>query len=185
MSSGAIAVCASGPSLCSEDIHHLRDNKIPVVTVNSSWMIYPGCQYIFAGDDVWWNVNYHRIYSSAERWTCSKTAARMYGINYFESKTEGTFNSGAMAIRFAISLGVEDIILLGYDCSLEKGIHWHGTHTGMNNPTGHSIQRWKTEFEMLASEMCRRVNIVNCSRGSRLSCFPLIALDATIRRIKY
>lgn len=183
MSARAIAICASGPSLCSEDIHRLRDNKIPVVTVNSSWMIYPGCQYIFAGDDAWWNVNYHRIYSPAEKWTSSETAARAYSINYFERRTEGTFNSGAVAILFAMSQGAEDIILLGYDCSLEKGGHWHGQHTGLHNPTGHSIQRWKVEFEMLASEIKRRVNIVNCSPGSRLNCFPVVSLESTIRRV--
>lgn len=184
MSSGTIAVCASGPSLCSEDVHRLRDNKIPVITVNSSWMIYPGCQYIFAGDDAWWNTSHHRICSPAEKWTCSETAARTYGINYFEKTSGGTFNSGMMAILFAMSLGAEDIILLGYDCSLEKGIHWHGVHTGMSNPTAHSIHRWKKEFEMLASEMRRRVNIVNCSRESRLNCFPVVSLENTIRRVK-
>lgn len=183
MSSSAIAICASGPSLCSEDVYRLRDSKIPVIAVNSSWMIYPGCQYLFAGDEAWWNFNYHRIYSPAEKWTCSEKAASEYGINYFERGSLSTLNSGAMAILFAMSLGAEDIILLGYDCSLEKGIHWHGAHIGMNNPTSHSIQRWKAEFEILASEIRRRVNIVNCSRESRLNCFPVVSLKNTILRV--
>ncbi|EPY7113965.1 hypothetical protein ACXEHT_004839 [Klebsiella variicola] len=184
MSAETIAICASGPSLCIQDVHHLRDNKIPVITVNSSWMMYPGCQYIFAGDDAWWKANYHQINSPAERWTCSETAARTYGINYFEGGTYGSFNSGAVAILFAISLGAENVILLGYDCSLEKGIHWHGMHPGLHNPTGHSLHRWKMDFDVLAYEINRRANVINCSRGSRLTCFPCVTLESRLRKIK-
>ncbi|MBA4823863.1 hypothetical protein H2241_23425 [Pantoea ananatis] len=184
MPEGIIAVCASGPSLCCDDIYRLRDHKIPVITVNSSWMIYPECQYIFAGDDVWWANNYHLVHSQAQRWTCSKKAAQKYGINYFERAIEGSFNSGMMAILLAISLGAVDIILLGFDCSLEKGLHWHGKHSGLNNPTGHSIRRWKTEFEILTSKKYQGVNIVNCTPETRLTCFQCATLETRLQRIK-
>lgn len=184
MSIRAIAVCASGPSLRSEDVYRLRANRIPIITVNSSWMIDPDCQYIFAGDKEWWDNNYFQINSPAQLWTCNEDAARTYKINYFEENIEGTLNSGMMAILFSISLGTEDIILLGYDCSLEKGIHWHGRHTDLNNPTGYSILRWKKEFEIMASETRRRVNIINCSRESILTCFPRVSLESTLLRIK-
>ncbi|WP_156506627.1 hypothetical protein [Pantoea sp. OXWO6B1] len=184
MSEGIIAVCASGPSLCCDDIYRLRDHKIPVITVNSSWMIYPECQYIFAGDDAWWANNYNLINSQAQRWTCSKNAAQKYGISYFERTIEGTFNSGMMAIFLAISLGAVDIILLGFDCSIEKGLHWHGKHSGLNNPTGHSIHRWKKEFEILTSEKYREINIANCTPETRLTCFPRTTLENRLQRIK-
>lgn len=184
MSDGTIGVCASGPSLCRNDVYRLRDKKIPVITVNSSWMIYPDCQYIFAGDDSWWNDNYQLIDSQAQRWTCSKTAALLYGINYFENTYEDTFNSGLMAIIFAMSLGAENIILLGYDCSLENGVHWHGRHSRLHNPTGHSIRRWKIEFEKMTSLISKRVNIVNCTPESRLSCFPRTTLEKMLWKIK-
>lgn len=184
MSTGVVAVCASGPSLCSEDVYRLHDDKIPIITVNSSWKIFPECQYIFAGDNDWWKDNYYQINSPAQLWTCSKDAAHTYKLNYFEKNFEGTFNSGMMAIIFSIALGVGDVILMGYDCSLEKGIHWHGMHANLNNPTGYSIQRWKKEFEIMASETRRRVNIINCSRESRLTCFPRVSLENTLLRIK-
>ncbi|MFP1725852.1 hypothetical protein [Lonsdalea quercina] len=184
MTASVIAVCASGPSLCSNDVHRLRDHGIPVVTVNSSWEMYPECQYIFAGDEAWWNDNYDLITSPAQKWTCSETAARKYEIHYFDKKTEATLNSGMVAILFAMNLGVENIILLGYDCSLEKGVHWHGKHPRLNNPTSHSTRRWNTEFQSYSLDVQRRVNIVNCSHGTRLSCFPRAGLDETLRRVK-
>jgi hypothetical protein len=52
--------------------------------------------------------------------------AQKNGMHYFNFRTGMTLNSGLVAILFAISLGVEDIFLPGYDCSLENG----GTGTG-------------------------------------------------------
>lgn len=184
MSYGAIAVCASGPSLCKEDIQLLKINKIPAITVNSSWQMHPECQYVFAGDEAWWNVNHYRINSSAQKWTCSKVASQLYGIHYFEKDNVEILSSGMVAILFAMSLGAENIILLGYDCSLQHSIHWHGLHAGMNNPTGHSIRRWKEESFLLAREIKRRVNVVNCSRESQLTCFPSVTLETTLQRVK-
>ncbi|MFP1752400.1 hypothetical protein ACLECX_06885 [Lonsdalea quercina] len=184
MTANAIAVCASGPSLCKADVQRLCDHEIPVITINSSWAIYPECQYIFSGDEAWWNDNYDLITSPAQKWTCSESAAQKYKIHYFDKETEEALNTGIVAILFAISLGVENIILLGYDCSLEKGVHWHGKHPRLNNPTSYSVRRWKTEFESYSIDIRRRVNIVNCSHESRLSCFPKASLEETLRRVK-
>jgi hypothetical protein len=89
-----------------------------------------------------------------------------------------------VVIFFAMSQGAENIILLGYDCSLEKGIHWHGAHARLHNPTDHSFNRWKAEFEMLASKINRKVNIINCSRAGRLTCFPRFTLESTLRKTR-
>lgn len=184
MSVDVIAVCASGPSLCRDDIYHLIDNKIPVMTINSSWKLYPECQYIFAGDEVWWKNNHHIIDSSAQKWTSNESAAKIYGINHFKIQIESTINSGLVAIFFAMSLGFENVILLGYDCSIEKGIHWHGKHLRLNNPNSSSIRRWRTEFELFSPELRRRGNVVNCSHETRLSCFPKAGLEKTLKRLK-
>jgi len=175
-----IAICASGPSLTSPDCHLISTANIPLITVNTSWRAAPQCRYIYAGDLDWWDKNHGSITSGAERWTCNRRAATRYGLNLFDTDTSGTFNSGQRAILFAMSLGAKNIILLGYDCSILNGLHWHGSHEGINNPTADNIRRWQGEFARIA-EMPARARIINCSRQTSLSCFPRAALEDVIR----
>lgn len=175
-----IAVCASGPSLTAADCALVSDAGIPLIAVNSSWRAAPQCRYIYAGDLQWWDKNHAEIASNAERWTCNRRAAARYGIHLFETDTSGTFNSGQRAILFAMSLGVTNIILLGFDCSILNGLHWHGAHEGISNPTADNIRRWHGEFARIA-EMPGRPLIINCSRQTSIRCFPRAALEDAIR----
>lgn len=175
-----IAICASGPSLTASDCALLSAADIPLITVNTSWRAAPQCRYIYAGDLDWWDKNHAGITSSAELWTCNTRAAKRYGINLFDTDTSGTFNSGQRAILFAMSLGAKHIILLGYDCSILNGLHWHGAHAGINNPTADNIRRWQGEFARIA-EMPSRARIINCSRQTSLNCFPKAELENVIR----
>ncbi|WP_194761210.1 hypothetical protein [Pantoea ananatis] len=177
-----IAVCASGPSLTEEDCALISDAGIPLITVNSSWSAAPQCRYIYAGDLDWWDKYHAQISSAAERWTCNDRAAARYGLQLFDTDTSGTFNSGQRAILFAMHLGAEKIILLGYDCSVTNGLHWHGAHDGISNPTPDNVRRWHGEFARIADSQ-PGAQIVNCSRQTSLTCFTRASLEDVIREI--
>jgi len=166
-----VAVCiASGPSLNVEHIEIVRMFDVFTITVNSSWMIMPDCNVIYAGDYKWWVENYYCIDSPAEKWSCSHQAVDEFDLNYHCAT--GAYNSGLRAIQFAISLGFFEVILLGYDCSLGNGVHWHGEHQSLRNPTNKSIQMWQRQFMSLSANLKERgVNVFNCSPSSKLSCF--------------
>lgn len=130
------------------------------------------CHHIFAADYAWWQRYHDEIDISAQRWTVSKRAKNFYGPNLFKPKEERAFNSGQRAIQLAAHLGASRIILLGYDCSLENGTHWHGEHPGkMHNPTPEEVSRWHNDFSSLVTEL-PGIEIVNCSRRTALTCFP-------------
>ncbi|MCK0554483.1 hypothetical protein KFO32_15655 [Pantoea ananatis] len=178
-----VAICASGPSLKVSDCALLSNAGIPLITVNSSWRAAPQCQYIYAGDLGWWDKNFSAIASGAEKWTCNLQASTRYGLNLFETDTSGTFNSGQRAILFAASLGAQNIILLGYDCSIANGLHWHGAHAELDNPTAKCIERWQGEFSILSNLLPPNVNVTNCSRQTSLACFTRASLEDAIRDI--
>ncbi|WP_353613946.1 hypothetical protein [Mangrovibacter phragmitis] len=163
---------ASGPSLSRKDCLLSAKSGLPIIAVNSSWQIIPECQYIFAGDYAWWDKHHDNITSHAEKWTTSPRAKILYGVNLFGGHTEGAFNSGQMAIRLASHFGAKRIILLGYDCSLKNGIHWHGKHHGLDNPSREEVSRWHTDFSSLVCEL-PDVEIINASRYTELTCFPV------------
>ena len=176
-----IIVCiASGPSLTREDCALASTSGMPIIAVNSSWLAVPDCQHIFAGDYLWWVHNHDAVGSSAELWTQSLRARDMFGIQLFRPADSGPFNSGQRAIQLAAHLGGTRVILLGYDCTLANGHHWHGRHPAtMHNPVPREVGRWHTDFSSLVSEL-QGVEIINATRHTALTCFPRTTIEAAI-----
>lgn len=168
---------ASGPSLTAEDCELIRRSGVKTLAVNDSWQMAPFCNYIYAGDRKWWATHIEEITCQAERWTCSKKAANDYGLNYHYAG--GPFNSGMRAIQWATVSGFKKVALLGFDCSIKNGIHWHGPHKGrlLRNPNSQKVKKWHDQFERAAMQADQKgVDVINCSRETELNCFPRVPL---------
>lgn len=170
---------ASGPSLSGEDCDLIQVRNFPVITVNSSWSAVPSCQHIYAADCCWWEQYGEGITSQAARWCGDEFTARRFGINCLPTAIPGSFNSGQRAIELAIHLGARRVLLLGYDCSIRNGTHWHGNHALLSNPDKFSVARWQEEFTRLRA-VAGDVEIINCSRFTRLTCFPRQSLETAL-----
>lgn len=179
-----VCVCvASGPSLTTEDCELVRLSGFPVIAVNNTWKRVPFCQHLCAVDDGWWRMNRPWVPERLPGWSCNRGVSRRYGLQHFERLTEGSFNSGQCAIELAYRLGFRRILLLGYDCSLKNGIHWHGPHTATPNPTSQSIDKWHSEFARTRQHLPAEVDIINCSRSTELTCFPRYSLTEELGRL--
>lgn len=178
--SGRTVVCiASGPSLSEADCEVVRRSGLPTIAVNTSWQRAPFAAVLYAGDAVWWEENAGKVNIPAERWTCSRLAAKQFDARLHQAY--GPYNSGMRAIQFAIDCGASRVILLGYDCSVEKGSHWHGDHAGTKNPDGHKVRLWQQQFSMVAMHAkARGIEILNCSADTALKCFPRADLIGSI-----
>lgn len=174
-----VAVIASGPSLAQADCDLVESAGIPAIAVNTSWRMARFAGVIYAGDAVWWDVNIADIDIPAQRWTCSRQAHLKHGVNLHS--VVGPYNSGARAVQFALENHAKRLILLGCDCSLENGIHWHGRHEQTNNPTNHKVRQWHAHFGRVSRIAASRgVPIINCSRKTALRCFPIRDLESEI-----
>jgi len=169
---------ASGPSLTASDCELVKKSGIKTVAVNNSWEMAQSCTYLYAGDAKWWKANFSKINIPAEKWTCSDRAANTYKLHYHIAA--GPYNSGMRAIQFGMSKGFKSIALLGYDCSIKNGIHWHGAHTEpvLRNPTVSKIEKWHDQFKRV-SDIAKKqgIKIYNCSRYTELSCFEQANLE--------
>lgn len=168
---GETVVCiASGVSLTAEDCGIIEATPFATIAVNNSWQRARFCKVIYAGDHKWWHEYHESIDIPAERWSCARHADR-YGCRYHPAGT-GDYNSGMRAIQFAIWRGAKQIILLGYDCSIKQGTHWHGNHVGLKNPDNIRVKEWHKQFAQVAKEAEKAtVDIINCSRYTDLTCF--------------
>ncbi|HHX8240231.1 hypothetical protein LPQ20_20900 [Klebsiella pneumoniae] len=173
---------ASGPSLTREDCAAVEKTGCSIIAVNNTWQLFDEIYALFAGDLSWWKQHRKEVPNGRFRKiTANLAAAKSYALEYrrYCSPQEG-FNSGAMAISLAEELGARVVVLLGYDCSISKGLHWHGPHSGnLRNPTETSIAKWHRQFQRI-HEKHPTLQILNASRSSDIQCFPRINLNTVI-----
>jgi len=156
-------VCiASGPSLNAHDCELVRAARLPTIAVNNSWQLAPWCDHLYAGDLAWWDANVQGIPHGPKRWSCTRQAVAKHHLNWHEAY--GEYNSGLRAIELAFELGADRVLLLGYDCTISSGTHWHRDHQNTKNPTEDVCRKWHKQHARLA----RRDAVINCSRDTEL-----------------
>lgn len=91
-------------------------------------------------------------------------------------------NGAYQAVNFAIHTGASRIILLGVDCRDGKnGPHWHGKHSGaLRNPDKSTYGSWIAAWNTMPPALPRGVEVVNCSPGSAVECFPQARLQEVL-----
>lgn len=151
------------------------------MAVNNAYGMFRQPYALFAGDFDWWKQYGAQVPVDIRRCTASRLAAQSYGVEYQRfGGPDVKFNSGSMAIQFAASLGAKVIYLLGYDCSVKEGMHFHGRHAGgLRNPSDASVAKWQNEFAGVCEQL-HDIEIYNCSRRTELACFPLKSLEKVI-----
>lgn len=178
-----IICAASGPSLTAQDCERVSALGLPVIAVNNTWQRFPELLALYAGDLAWWNINHQLVPQGRFRCvTASLSAHRKYPFLEYRRycADKETYNSGAMAIEYAAELGAKRILLIGYDCSIRHGLHWHGDHQpGLTNPSEAAPDIWQNQF-LRAKQRLSGVEIINCSRRTELKCFPLKNLELAL-----
>lgn len=163
-----IVCLASGPSLSLEDVEVIAQSGLFTIAVNRTYEIAPFARIIYAGDDRWWS-NYHdKTPDNMDKWTCARHSASKYGLNLHVAI--GPYNSGLRALQLAVDGGAKRVILLGYDCQHTGGqAHWHEPYVGLGNAV--SVKKWPGQFSHYAKQVKSKVEIVNCTRETALTCF--------------
>lgn len=175
-------VIASGPSLHHEDCALVELSKLPTIAVNNSWQAARFADVIYAADKVWWDANIDSIDIPARKVAYTRHAAAKHGIEHHKSGAGPVVCSGLRAIQWAMQEGATRIILLGFDCSVDNGTHWHGDHELTGNPCKRKVRTWIPHFNVLALQAKHKgVEILNCSRDTALTCFDRVDLKDALR----
>lgn len=172
-----VACLASGPSLAVEDVRQVHG--LTRVVANNTWRLAPDADALYAADAAWWQVHRGEVPAGIDLWTGSVAAAREFDLHLLQPDY-GV--SGVAALALAARLGATTVILLGHDCSLARGSHWHGDHTRTGNPRAQDPAMWQRQYQQLADQLGGRVKVLNCSRYTELECFPRMDLDEAMER---
>lgn len=88
------------------------------------------------------------------------------------------WNSGYQAVGIAIAAGASRIVLLGYDMQHTGGrTHWHGGHP-LPSPEDWYLNLYTKAFREMKPPPT--VEIINCSRVTRLKCFKQMPLEEAL-----
>lgn len=177
---------ASGPSLTPEDVEFVRvwRESSPdrfVIVANTTFRIAPWADAMFAMDDKFWKVYREEVRTTFKGKAYCHIGESARGIaERFEKRKRLCLhgNSGAAILAYCATGDFDRTIMLGYDCSVAKGTHWHGDHP---KPLGNcgSVHRWPKQFENVRAYY-PKANIVNASRRTALRCFPKITLEEAL-----
>lgn len=186
-------VAATGPSLTLEQALRCKGRR--VIAVNDAWRLLPFADVLYACDREWWDIHASDVQRFAgERWSSigrdfvddDKEAsghAEKYGLALIEGAHGEGFcyepgrihyghNSGFQAVNLAIQFGAKSIKLIGFDMHRPGGrAHFFGDHPpGLSNDSPYAL--FISEFERAAATLKPGIEIVNCTPGSALTCFP-------------
>lgn len=179
---------ASGPSLSVEQIDAARHSGHHTIVVNSTFRDMLDAHTLYAGDFLWWKLNIAEVRAKfkGKCWTQDNSAAarwpmiqRMRGGNrdgLGEKIIHTNGNSGMQAVNLAYLWGFERIVMLGFDMKLgPKGERHHHPDHPAPMVQAQTFFEWIHKAEKVARDFREktRVEVLNCTPGSALTCFPV------------
>lgn len=172
---GTVVVMGAGPSM--SDTVAAKVRGLPAIVVNDVFTIAPWAWMLYAADWRWW-----KSHPSAFAFAGLKAVVehqllpgvhclRNTGIDGFDPDPRNVRtgnNSGYQATHIAIHTGAARVLLTGMDM---RGGHFN------RDDDGPLRRDWIARFAGLIG----RAEIINCTPGSALDCFPMMDLDEALR----
>lgn len=158
-------ILATGQSLTKEDVAYVK-GRAQVVAISNAHELAPWADCLVSHDRAWWKAHPKAIEFSGQRF-CSLeyNGCKKYRPPHLPMGC----NSGLMGMFLARDLGAKRIILLGFDM---HGTHYFGRHPdGLKNTNEHRFKMHMRQFTRFDG-----VEVINCTPGSALKCYPFIPL---------
>jgi hypothetical protein len=161
----------------------VRAARLASIAVNSSFQLAPWADMLYGADAGWWRHHSQTALKLAGIKVTAQDSCEFRAVHLLKNTGSAGFdpnpanirtggNSGYQAIHVAIHAGASRILLLGFDM---RGGHWHGDHPEpLTNPGPAEFARWIDRFDALNG---RGPEIINCTPGSALRCFPFAPLE--------
>lgn len=146
---------------------------------------------LYACDDTWWRIKGPtraeftglRFIGKGAHPGCVPCSVEA-GDNHvwFDGKRLGAGgNSGFQALNLAAAAGATKIVLTGYDMSIDNGVHWHGEHEGMTNPSARMLKGCAGILDEVAHVFSSRgIDVVNASKETALLAYRRMTLDEAL-----
>ena len=164
------ALLAPGPSATAEDAERVRSAGLPLGAITSAFELAPWADFIAATDGGWWRKYPDAIQLEGRKYTMHQVR----GVERVKVPGYVAVNSGVLAMECAKREGATRILLLGFD---QQGSHFFGPYTNGLNNTSEAKRRVHLSQFARWGRANRAIEVINCTEGSALKCFPSARLD--------
>lgn len=168
------ALLAPGPSASAEQAAQAHARGLHIGVVNNAFELWPQAYFIAATDGAWWRKNPAAKELPGRKFTMHSVpdVERVKVIPALNT----ICNSGVLALEVAKMLGATRIELYGVDM---RGSHFFGPYeNGLRNTQPHQRLQHLKQYAKWAKAN-RDIEVINCTPGSALTCFPMARLDET------
>lgn len=181
-----VAVLASGPSMSKRVVDDVFASGVPTIVINNTFMLAPWADMLYAADAAWWVAHPAAAAFQGLRVTVQDVRGALKlrcsgpaGFDPHPGAVRSGGHSGHQAVHIAMHAGARRILLCGFDM---RGTHWHGPHEEpLRNTVGGTYGRWIEQFAELGnSAISLGIEIINCTPGSALTCFPAMGLGEAL-----
>lgn len=164
------AVLATGPSMTAA-IAARAQGAMPVVAVSDAYELAPEARAVASTDSAWWAEHPVALHHPGRKFCAAPSFQPVAGVERLPVTSHT--NSGLLGVMVAIKLGAKRVLLLGFDM---HGEHYFGRHAApLKNTTEMRFAQFKRQF---AAYRPLGVEIINCTPGSELSCYPRGKLES-------
>lgn len=169
------ALLAPGPSATRQQAQQVRTAGIRLGVISSAFPLARWADFIAATDSAWW-----RSYPDAKHLPGRKFAIHAVpGVEKIRVPGWVACNSGVLGLECAKRLGATRILLLGFDM---HGTHYFGEYTNGLSNTLPARRRMHLSQYTTWQKRNREIEVINCTAGSALQCFPFEVLDDVLDR---
>lgn len=189
-----VAIIGGGYSLSASHVEHLRGHDVRVIGINDAYRLAPWSDLHYACDFIWWKWHHDEARAAmrcpsltqdtdaASRWA---DLVYIKGVNETGLSTRPDVihtgsNSGFQALNIATLKGAARVLLLGFDMQPGPGgrQHWFGEHPHkIRSPYALYIRAFNGAADQLKA---MGVDVVNCTPGSALECFPIMPIEEAL-----
>lgn len=159
------AVLATGPSMSqsiADSVHGMS-----VIAVSDCYRLAPWADALASTDGKWWKAHPEAMEFKGRKFTAAPDFVPLEGVERMPVDTGN--NSGLLGIMVAVKLGATRVHLHGFDMK-SPGRHFFGEHPApLRSTRPDRMEVFKRQF---ANYKPRGVEIINCTPGSALRCYP-------------
>jgi hypothetical protein len=164
-------VVATGPSLTQQQVDSVRD-RCRVVVVSDAYRLAPWADALVSADAAWWKAHRDALEFPGLKFGNTHDFQNLPQVEKLNAASG--LNSGLLGIMTAVKLGATRVLLLGFDLH-SPGNHFFGQHHKPLKST--SDDRMKVFHRQFKNYRPRNVEILNCTPGSALKCYPKARLE--------
>lgn len=160
---------ATGPSMCSMLAARIV-LAMPHVAISDAYALAPYAAAVASSDRAWWDAHPAALEHPGRKFCAAPTFQHIVGVERLPVPSHT--NSGLLGVMAAVKLGATRVLLLGFDM---HGTHYFGPHRApLKNSDGARFDKFKQQF---AAYRPAGIEIINCTPGSTLACYPFGQLE--------